>query len=78
MYKCLFEWCGHQNRDNKQIALMALDSFLRQVEELEREGGGGGGGGGGSRDFMPPNSGDRVVWTGNAAADTCIKPFVVT
>ena len=31
MYKALFEWCGHTNRENKQVAFLALEAFLQQV-----------------------------------------------
>ena len=39
VYKCLYEWCGHGNRDNKVLAFQALDAFFRQISTAITEGG---------------------------------------
>ena len=31
MYDAVYEWCGHNNRENKQLAFLALEAFLQQV-----------------------------------------------
>ena len=34
MYKSLFEWCSHNNRENKLTASLALEAFFQQVTSL--------------------------------------------
>ena len=34
MYNCLMAWAEHNNRDNKNIAISAMDAFFEQVREL--------------------------------------------
>lgn len=31
MYNVVSEWCGHTNRENRQLAFVALEAFLHQV-----------------------------------------------
>ena len=34
MYNVVNEWCGHTNRENRQLAFVALEAFLKQVNAV--------------------------------------------